>query len=47
MNETDFANYADDTTPYVTGNNLDDVMKNLENDYIKLFRWFEENQMKG
>ena len=47
MNETDFANYADDTTPYVTGNNLDDVMKKLENHSNKLFRWFEENQMKA
>ena len=47
MNETDFSNYADDTAPYVTGNNLDDVMKKLEIDSNKLFRWFEENQMKA
>ena len=29
MNETDFASYADDNTPYVVGNNIENVIINL------------------
>ena len=30
INETDFASYVDDTTPYVAANNLDYVIRSLE-----------------
>ena len=47
MKETSFASYADDNSPYVTPENLDDVIKSLEEDSIKLFQWFSDNQMKA
>ena len=40
MNETDFANYADDNTPYVVGNNIEDVIIKLQNGSLTLFKWF-------
>ena len=47
MKETNFASYADDNTPYVTAENLDEVIKSLEKDSIKLFQWFSDNEMKA
>ena len=46
MNEVDFASYANDSTPYVTGYSIEDVINSLENDSIKSFNWFVENQIK-
>ena len=46
MCETDFASYADDNTPYVLGDGIDDVIKWFEDDYINLFEWFLDNEMK-
>ena len=46
MKETSFASYADDNTPYVTAENLDEVIKSSEKDSIKLFQGFSDNQMK-
>ena len=37
----------DDNTPCVTAENLDEVIKSLEKDSIKLFQWFSDNQMKA
>ena len=34
MNETDFASYADDNTPYVKGYNIEDVIS-----IYKMHRW--------
>ena len=36
--ETDFASYADDNTPYVLVDNIDDVIKSFEDDFINLFK---------
>ena len=47
MKETSFASYADDNTPYVTAENLDEVIKSLEKDSIKLFQWFSDNHLKA
>ena len=47
MNETDFASYADDNTPYVVGNNVEDVIIKLQNASLTLFQWFYDNQMKA
>ena len=47
MNETDFASYADDNTPYRTANTLDEVIQSLEHDSMMLFQWFSDNQMKA
>ena len=47
MHETDFASYADDNTPYVTGDSTEGVINSLENVSIKLFKWFADNQTKA
>ena len=47
MCKTDFASYADDYTPYVLEDSIDDVIKSLEDDSINLFKWFPDNQMKA
>ena len=47
MRETNFAFYVDDNTLYITAENLDDVFKSLEENLIKLFYWFPNNQMKA
>ena len=33
MNETEFAGFADDSTPYFPCDNVDDVIKILKNDF--------------
>ena len=40
VNDIDFANYADDNTPFVFGNNPIEVLKCLEDASDKLFEWF-------
>ena len=47
VNDIDFANYADDNTPFVLGNNPIEVLKCLEDASDKLFEWFSNNQMKA
>ena len=47
MNEIDFASYADDKPPCVVGNNIEDVIINLQNASLTLFQWFYDNQMKA
>ena len=47
VGEIDFASYADDNTPFVSGDRLDDVLDSLENAALKLFDWFSNNQMKA
>ena len=44
MKETSFARYADDNAAYVTAKNLDEVIKSLEENSIKLFQWFWEGK---
>ena len=47
MSDTDFASYADDNTPYVSADTIDEVIKTLETAFVKLFKWFANNQMKA
>ena len=47
MNETDFASYAGGNTPYVVGNNMEDVIINSQNALLTLFQWFCDNQVKA
>ena len=48
MNETEFASYADDNTPYTSGQNINnDVIRTLENNSIRLFELFSNNQMEA
>ena len=46
VSKIDFASYADDNTPFVSGDKLDDVLDFLENATLKLIDWFSNNQMK-
>ena len=41
------ARYADDTTPYVTRDNVESVIKQLEQVAKLLLQWFSNKQMKG
>ena len=43
---TDFARYTDDNT-HVSGDTIDEVIKSLETAFVKLFKWFSDNQMKA
>ena len=47
MNETDFASYADDNTPYRRANIIDEVIQSLEHDSMMWFQRFSENQIKA
>ena len=42
-NDIDFASYADDTTPYVCGQNFSEVINFLESNVTNVFKWFHEN----
>ena len=41
-----FANYADDTTPYVIGNDAEEVVSKLKTVAEKLFIWFHKTKWK-
>ena len=47
VNKINFASYADDNTPFVSRDKLDDVLDSLENAALKFFDWFSINQMKA
>ena len=47
MNYIDFASYADDNTTYASADTIDEVIKRVETATVKLFKWFEDNQMKA
>ena len=40
MCDTDFASYANDTTPYVSADTIDEVTKRLQTDPVKVSKWF-------
>ena len=44
---SDFADFADDTTPYECGPTLNEVMNNLETTTEKMFEWFSFNNLKA
>ena len=47
VNEIDFAIYASDSTSFILGDRLDDVLDSLENASLKLFDLFSNNQGKS
>ena len=47
MSDTDLASYADDDTPYVSADTINEVIKRLETASVNLFKWFVDNQMKA
>ena len=36
-----FASYASNNTPYFKGKDIDKVIQSLENESLKIFRWFK------
>ena len=44
---SDFANYADNTTPNECGPTLNKVVNNLETTTEKMFQWFSFNNLKA
>ena len=47
ISEIDIASYADDNTPYVSGDLPEDVMESLQTNSEKLLEWFSHNKMKA
>ena len=45
--DSNIANYADDTTPYACGENIRVVISELKSLAFRLFKWFENNHMKA
>ena len=45
--DIDIANFADDNTPYLSAKNVEDVIESLERASVSLFRWLENNLLKG
>ena len=43
----DIASYADDNTPYIGANNINEVVHSLEKATDTLFKWFSDNLMKS
>ena len=44
---SEFANFADDITPYECEHTLNEVMNDLETTAEKMFKWFHFNSLKG
>ena len=48
MNDNvNIGSYADDTTPYISGRNIKEIIETLENTSITMFSWFQFNGMKA
>ena len=46
LEETEICNYADDTTIYARGPDIENVIMRLENDALKIIEWLPNNFMK-
>ena len=46
ISNIDIASYADDDTPYIAANDIDDLIKSLEEASTALFQWFDNNLLK-
>ena len=46
IEDTDIASYADGNTPYVIADNIDGIIKSLEEASESLFKWLNYNLMK-
>ena len=47
VENTDIASYADDNMPYISANNINEVILSLEKATDTLFKWFIDNVMKS
>ena len=46
VKDVDIASYADDSTPFIVENNVDNVIASLEQVSDALFNWFKNNRLK-
>ena len=47
VNNIEIASYADDNTPYMIADNVDDLTTSLEQASNGLFEWFKNNLLKS
>ena len=47
LKDIDVASYADDNTPFIVENNIDNVIASLEQVSDALFNWFKNNRLKS
>ena len=47
LKDIDVASYADDNTPFIVENNIDNVIASLEQVSDVLFNWFKNNRLKN
>ena len=47
IKDIDIASYADDTTPFIVENNIEDVIISFEQASVDLFNWFKNNRLKS
>ena len=45
--DIDITNFSDGNTPYLSAKIVEDVIESLEQASVSLFRWFENNILKG
>ena len=46
ISDIDIASYADDNTPYIAADNINDLIKSLEEASIALIQYFDNNLLK-
>ena len=47
MNHEDIADYEDDNTLYISGKNIDEVVRSLEEYSRVILKWFSDNQFQA
>ena len=47
VKDIDIASYADDSTPFIVENNIDNIIASLEQVSDALFNWFKNNRLKN
>ena len=47
VKDIDIASYADDSTPFIVKNSIDNVIASLEQVSDALFNWFKNNRLKN
>ena len=47
VNDIDIASYADDNTPYMIADNVDDLITSLEQASDSFFEWFKNNRLRS
>ena len=47
VKDIDIASYADDSTPFIVENNIDNFIASLEQASYTLFNWFKNGRLKS